>query len=75
LWLTGSSVNVTEALKGFGVYSANFENHPGVVMIGNGRSGKWTRVYDTDDAQLLIGKTQELLAAQGHNKLASAAKE
>src|SRR6185369_13257639 len=44
LWLTGSSANVTEALKGFGTYSANFESHPGVVLIGDGRSGKWSRV-------------------------------
>jgi protein SCO1 len=71
LWLTGSPANVTEALKGFGTYSANFENHPGVVMIGDGRSGKWTRVYDIDDAQRLMVKTQVFLAAKGQDKLAS----
>jgi protein SCO1/2 len=75
LWLTGSSPNVTEALKGFGVYSANFENHAGVVLIGDGRSGKWKRAYDLDNAQRLIAKAQEVLAAQGQDKLASAGKE
>jgi len=75
LWLTGSSANVTEALKGFGAYSANFENHPGVVLIGDGRSGKWTRFYDIENAQRLIAKTQEFLAAKGQDKVVSAGKE
>jgi protein SCO1/2 len=75
LWLTGPSANVTEALKGFGVYSANFERHPMVVLIGDGRSGKWTRFWDIDDAQRLIAKTNEYLAAKGRDKLASAEAE
>jgi protein SCO1/2 len=75
LWLTGSSANVTEALKAFGAYSANFENHPAVVMVGDGRSGKWTRLYDIDDSQRLLAKAREYLAARGPDKLASAGKE
>jgi len=64
VWLTGSPANVTAALKGFGTYSANFENHPAVVMLGDGRSGKWTRLYDIDDAPRLLAKTLEYLAAR-----------
>jgi protein SCO1 len=75
LWLTGPSANVTKALKGFGAYSANFENHPAVVMVGDGRSGRWTRFYDTDDPQRLIAKANEYLAAKALGKVASAGKE
>lgn len=72
-WLTGTAANVTEALKGFGVYHPNFENHSGVVLVGDPRSGKWTRVYETEDAQQLLGKTREYLAARGaHDHMAAA---
>jgi protein SCO1/2 len=75
LWLTGSAANVSAALRGFGAYSANFENHPAVVLVGDGRSGKWTRLYDIDDPQLLLAKARQYLAARGQDKLASAGKE
>jgi protein SCO1 len=65
-WLTGAGPDVTEALKGFGVYSANFEQHTGVILIGDGRSGRWTRVYETEDVQALLAKTREYLAARMH---------
>ena len=72
-WLTGTAANVTEALKGFGVYNPNFESHSGVVLIGDPRSGTWTRVYESDDAQHMLGKTRELLAARAHGRMAAAA--
>jgi protein SCO1/2 len=70
-WLTGAASDVTEALKGFGVYSANFEQHAGVILVGDGRSGKWTRVYETEDVQRLLARTTDLLAARAHDRLAS----
>ncbi len=63
-WLTGSPANVTEALKGFGVYNPHFENHSGVVLIGDARSGTWTRVYENDDPQQMLAKAREYLAAR-----------
>jgi protein SCO1 len=74
LWLTGPVANVTEALKGFGTYSANFENHPAVVLVGDG-SGKWTRFYDTEAPQRLIAVANRYLAAKAAGKFAAAGKE
>lgn len=68
-WLTGAASDVTEALKGFGVYSSNFEQHAGVVLVGDGRSGKWTRVYEAEDVQRLLTRTQDYLAARTHERL------
>jgi protein SCO1/2 len=68
LWLTGQPANVTEALKGFGAYTANFENHPLVALVGDGRTGKWTRVYDVDSPQRLIATMRSYLAAREQEK-------
>jgi protein SCO1 len=75
LWLTGPVANVTEALKAFGTYTANFENHPAVIMVGDGRNGKWTRIYGFEDPDSLVRKTLELLAARDGGTGAPASKE
>lgn len=53
-WLTGSSEAVTAALKGFGTYTPRFEDHPVILLVGDPRSGRWTRLYGfSDPAQIL----------------------
>jgi protein SCO1 len=75
LWLTGTAANVTEALKGFGTYSANFENHPAVIMVGDGRSGQWSRIYGFEDPETLVRKTHEYLVARDGDTVISGRKE
>ena len=64
-WLTGSVPAVTDTLKGLGTWSADFENHPSVIMIGDGRSDRWTRFYGFTDPAVLLAKVEELSAARG----------
>ena len=64
LWLTGSRGNVTEALKGFGAYTANYENHPLIVLIGDGKSGQWSRHYGLSGSEPLLAQVDEFLAAR-----------
>jgi len=65
LWLTGPAAHVTAALQGFGTYTANFEDHPAVVMVGDGRSGQWTRFNGFADPRALTAKARDYLAARG----------
>lgn len=43
LWLTGSRAGMEQVLKGLGAYTAEFRDHPPQVLVGDGRSGRWTR--------------------------------
>lgn len=63
-WLTGSSVNVTQALKSFGAYTPNFENHPVIVMIGDGQTGKWSRHYGLSKSDQFLSQVDEYLSAR-----------
>lgn len=63
-WLTGSPASVTEALTGFGAYTANFENHPVIVMIGDGRTGQWSRHYGLANPDKLLAQVDRYLAAR-----------
>lgn len=64
LWLTGPSANVNAALRGFGTYTPNYQDHPAVVMVGDGRSGRWTRFYGFPDPRALTARARDYLAAR-----------
>lgn len=62
VWLTGSVPAVNDTLKGFGTWTPNFEDHPVVMMVGDGRSGDWTRFYGFADPAALVAKVEQLTA-------------
>jgi protein SCO1 len=64
LWLTGSPQAVNSALKGMGAYVPNPENHPPMVLVGDGKSGQWTRFFDFPSAAQIMGKVEELRLAR-----------
>jgi len=64
LWLTGPTGRVNEVLKGFGAYTANYEDHPPLVLVGDPKSGQWTRFFGLTDPKLVAARVQELRAAR-----------
>jgi protein SCO1/2 len=44
-WLTGPKPVVDEVLVGLGAYTTNFEDHPTMVLIGDGQTGEWQRLF------------------------------
>ncbi|WP_446731617.1 SCO family protein [Pseudomonas sp. OTU5201] len=65
-WLTGSNEAVSETLKGLGTWTANYEEHPPLIMVGDGRSQQWTRFYGFTDPAVLMARVEELRAARAH---------
>ncbi|BAU76682.1 Cytochrome oxidase biogenesis protein Sco1/SenC/PrrC, putative copper metallochaperone [Metapseudomonas furukawaii] len=63
-WVTGSQEAITETLKGFGTFTPNFEEHPPLIMVGDGRTGQWTRFYGFTDPAVLLARVDELRAAR-----------
>ena len=45
LWLTGEKGDVEDVLTGLGAYTPSFEDHPSMVLIGDGRTGEWKRLF------------------------------
>ena len=71
LWLTGEQAKVTEAQHAFGVTIRNPENHPAQILVGDPKSGRWTRLYDIDQPRQVIAKVKEFLAARDAEKQAA----
>ena len=67
-WLTGSPYAISETLKGLGSFSANLSEHPPLILVGDGRSGHWTRFYGFTDPNVLIGEVNRLSARRVHAK-------
>jgi len=55
LFLTGQKQTVDRVLEGLGLYSADFSSHPAAFLVGDGRSGKWTRFYGFATPEQLLG--------------------
>jgi protein SCO1 len=65
-WLTGPTGRINEVLKGFGAYTPSFEDHPPLVLVGDARSGQWTRFYGFADPKAVLAKVHELRAARAN---------
>jgi len=63
-WLTGAKQDVDDALKGFGVYTPNFEDHPAMVLVGDARAGKWTRFFGFPSVDELVARIEAMQLAR-----------
>ena len=72
LWLTGPTGTVNEVLKDFGAWTPNFEDHPPQVLVGDMRTGNWTRYLGFPDPKDIMAKVEELRAARAGAKSAAA---
>lgn len=61
-WLTGTQASVNDVLKGVGTYTPNFEEHPAVILVGDARTGQWSRYYGFADPRELLARVEALAA-------------
>lgn len=77
-WLTGAQQSINDVLKGVGTYTPNYEDHPAVILVGDARTGQWSRYYGFVDPKVLLAQIDALAAsrtaAQGAKPAAGAVK-
>jgi protein SCO1/2 len=71
-FLGGRKQAVDEVLKALGVYTPNFADHPAVVLVGDPRSGEWTRFFGFPSSDQIMAKVNQLQAARQRAPLATA---
>jgi len=64
IWLTGNKRTVDEVLNGLDAYSTNFEDHPAMVLVGDGLSGEWSRFFGFPNPDRLMEQVNTLQAAR-----------
>ncbi len=70
-WLTGEKQNVDRVLEGLGAYSADYSLHPVMVLVGDPRSGRWSRLFGFPDPEAIVAKLDELAAARTRASLST----
>jgi cytochrome oxidase Cu insertion factor (SCO1/SenC/PrrC family) len=72
VWLTGPRDRVEQVLKGMGAYTPRFADHSPMILVGDARSGAWTRFNGFPDRQLLLARVDEIVSARGGGPVARA---
>jgi protein SCO1/2 len=65
LWLTGPKADVDDVLTGLGAYTTNFEDHPTMVLIGDGRTGEWKRLFGFPNPDRIVQIVNDLREQRG----------
>lgn len=64
VWLTGHKRTMDDVLDGLGAYSPNFSDHPAMVLVGDARTGEWSRFFGFPSPDRLIKQVNTLQAAR-----------
>jgi protein SCO1 len=63
-WLTGAKRDIDAGLRGFGAYAPNYDDHPAMVLVGDGAAGRWVRFFGFPSAEELLARARALVAAR-----------
>jgi len=63
-FVTGTTQAVDEVLTAFNVSTRNFADHPAIVLVGDPRTGAWTRFYGFPGADRILSRMTQLQAAR-----------
>lgn len=64
-YLTGTKPNVDQVLRGLGAYFADFNEHPPMALVGDGRTGTWKRVNGFPKPDDLVALLDDLKRSRG----------
>ncbi|HET9594537.1 MAG TPA: SCO family protein [Anaeromyxobacteraceae bacterium] len=62
--LTGTKGDVDRVLKGLGAYTGNFVDHAPMILVGDGRTGRWARLNGFPAPDQVLAVIDDLLAAR-----------
>ena len=60
VWLTGPKTTIDDVLTGVGAYTTNFEDHPSMVLVGDGKTGEWKRLFGFPSPDRIMQVVNEL---------------
>jgi len=63
-FVTGPQADQENALKGLGAYVANVAEHPPMILVGDGGTGRWVRVNGFPDPQKVAALVEDMLASR-----------
>ena len=62
IWLTGPKPTMDSVLTGLGAFTVSFEDHPAMVIVGDGRTGEWKRMFGFPNPDRIMKVVEEFKA-------------
>jgi protein SCO1/2 len=62
VWLTGPKPVMDDVLGGLGAYTISFEDHPAMIIVGDGRTGEWKRMFGFPNPDRIMKVVEEFKA-------------
>lgn len=59
IWLTGPKTTMDSVLTGLGAFTVSFEDHPAMVIVGDGRTGEWKRMFGFPNPDRIMKVVEE----------------
>ena len=66
IWLTGDKQHVEKVLKGLGVYTADYAEHPPTILVGDAEQNTWFRFNGLPSPNQIAAKIDTLLVARSN---------
>jgi len=63
-FITGKQEDQEAVLKGLGAYVANVAEHPPMILVGDGKTGRWVRINGFPDPKKVAALVEEMLASR-----------
>ncbi len=63
-WVTGNKSEIDQILVGLKAYTPNYIDHPAMILVGDAKSGAWTRFNGFPEPERIAGQIRALLAAR-----------
>lgn len=70
-FLTGDTSNITKVLSGLGISVSRIDDHPVMILVGDGRLGVWTRHYGFPSPEQIATRLDELRLARQRSGVAA----
>lgn len=63
-WLTGERDAVVRVLRAAGAYTPSFADHPPMILVGDGRTGRWVRLNGFPSHDRILAAVEDLRHAR-----------
>lgn len=68
IWLTGEKAKVDSVLNGLGAYTADIEEHPPMLLIGDAERGVWRRLFGFPTPDDIVAHIDAVAAGRAASK-------
>lgn len=69
VWVTGDKLAIDRVLDGLNAYTPDYTQHPVMVLVGDPRTGRWSRLFGFPNPDAIVGTLETFGAARAEKAM------